>query len=49
MHVLYVNARYTPEGIAGPAFTTQFLAEQLVREGDRATSGLGCSRRSWTA
>ncbi len=37
MHVLYVNARYTPEGIAGPAFTTQFLAEQLVREGDRAT------------
>jgi glycosyltransferase involved in cell wall biosynthesis len=37
MHVLFVNARYSPEGIAGPAFTTQFLAEQLVRENDRAT------------
>jgi glycosyltransferase involved in cell wall biosynthesis len=37
MHVLFVNARYTPEGIAGPAFTTQYLAEQLVRDGDRAT------------
>ena len=37
MHVLYINARYTPEGIAGPAFTTQYLAERLVQEGDRAT------------
>jgi glycosyltransferase involved in cell wall biosynthesis len=37
MHVLFVNARYSPEGIAGPAFTTQHLAEQLVREGSRAS------------
>lgn len=37
MHVLFVNARYHPEGVAGPAFSTQVLAEQLVCEGDRAT------------
>ena len=34
MHVLFINARYAPERIAGPAFTTQYLATQLVREGD---------------
>jgi glycosyltransferase involved in cell wall biosynthesis len=37
MHVLFINARYAPERIAGPAFTTQYLAEQLAREGDQAT------------
>jgi glycosyltransferase involved in cell wall biosynthesis len=37
MHVLFINARYVPEGIGGPAFSVKFLAEQLVREGDRAT------------
>jgi glycosyltransferase involved in cell wall biosynthesis len=37
MHILFLNARYRPEGIAGPAFTTQYLAEQLVREGFRAS------------
>ena len=37
MHVLFINARYAPERIAGPAFTTQYLATQLVREGDQAT------------
>ena len=37
MHVFFINARYTPERIAGPAFTTQYLAEQLVLEGDQAT------------
>lgn len=37
MHILFINARYTPEGIAGPAFTTQYLAEQMVREESRAT------------
>lgn len=37
MHVFFINARYAPERIAGPAFTTQYLAEQLVREGDQAT------------
>lgn len=37
MHVLFINARYHPEGIAGPAFTTQFLAEQLAAEGDQVS------------
>jgi len=37
MHVFFINARYAPERIAGPAFTTQYLAEQLTREGDQAT------------
>ncbi len=37
MHVFFINARYAPERIAGPAFTTQYLAEQLVRVGDQAT------------
>ncbi len=37
MHVLYLNARYIPEGIGGPAHTARFLAEQMVREGHRAT------------
>lgn len=37
MHVLFLNARYAPEGIGGPAFSVQFLAEQLVEEGDQAT------------
>lgn len=37
MHIFFVNKRYPHEGVAGPAFTTQFLAEQLVKDGDRAT------------
>lgn len=37
MHILYINARYIPEGIGGPAHSTRFLAEQVVREGHRAT------------
>lgn len=37
MHILYVNARYIPDGIAGPAHSTRFLAEQVVKEGHRAT------------
>lgn len=37
MHILYLNARYIPEGIAGPAHSTRFLAEQVVKEGHRAT------------
>lgn len=37
MHILYLNARYIPEGIGGPAHTARFLAEQVVREGHRAT------------
>jgi glycosyltransferase involved in cell wall biosynthesis len=37
MHVFYLNARYLPEGVGGPAHTTRFLAEQVVQEGHRAT------------
>ena len=37
MHVLYLNARYIPEGIGGPAHSTRFIAEQIVKEGHRAT------------
>lgn len=37
MHVLFINARYRPEGVAGPAFTTQLLAEQLAAEGGQAS------------
>lgn len=37
MHVLYLNARYLPEGIGGPAHSTRFIAEQVVKEGHRAT------------
>lgn len=36
LKVLFVNSRYPPEGRAGPAFSVQHLAEQLVREGDGA-------------
>lgn len=36
MKVLFVNTRYKPQGQAGPAFSVQYLAEQLVREGDSA-------------
>lgn len=37
LHVFFINTRYVPEGVGGPAFSVQFLAEQIVREGDRAT------------
>lgn len=37
MKVLYINTRYPPHGEAGPAFSVQYLAEQLVRESDEAT------------
>lgn len=36
MRILYVNARYIPEGIGGPAHSTRFLAEQLVKQGHQA-------------
>jgi glycosyltransferase involved in cell wall biosynthesis len=37
MHIFYVNARYIPEGVGGPAHSTRFLAEQMVKQGHRAT------------
>lgn len=37
MHILYLNARYLPEGVGGPAHSTRFLAEEMVRQGHCAT------------
>ncbi len=37
MRIFYLNARYLPEGIGGPAHSTRFLAEEVVRRGHRAT------------